>query len=284
MITLKDIILDTLLDVFKLVPFLFFTFLLMELLEHKMKNKSKQIIKKSGKLSPLIGSFLGAFPQCGFSVAATNLYATRVISIGTLIAIYLSTSDEMLPVLLSKRVPFSLVVSLILIKIIVGATFGFLIDFIYRKTKNNIYTISDFCIENHCHCNHGIVKSAFHHTVNIILFIAFLSFLLNIGFEYLGHDIISKILMKDSLLGPFLSSLIGLVPNCGSSVIITNLYLNQTISFGSFIAGLLTGSGVAIMVLFKVNKSMKDNVQILFILYFIGATIGLVIDLLSIVI
>lgn len=279
---MQDIILDTLVDGLKLLPFLFITFLLMEYLEHKMSNKSKKIVKKSGKFGPLIGGILGAFPQCGFSVAATNLYATRIITIGTLISIYLSTSDEMLPILISEKSKVSLIIGVLLIKVITGIIFGFIIDFILRK-KESKYEIKEFCNEEHCHCEHGILLSTIKHTLNILVFIMAISFILNIGFDYLGEDNISKIFMKDSLLGPFIASLIGLIPNCGASVVLTELYLNNTISFASTIAGLLTSSGVGILVLFKVNKKLKENILILLTIYFIGVLVGIVFQLLGIV-
>ena len=147
---MKDIIIETLMDSLKLLPFLFITFLIMEYFEHKMSNKSKNSIQKAGKLGPLLGGLLGAFPQCGFSVAATNFYTTRIISFGTLIAIYLSTSDEMLPILISEKADISLMIKLVGIKIIIGIIFGFIIDFILRKTQKKSVQIENFCHEEHC--------------------------------------------------------------------------------------------------------------------------------------
>ena len=275
-----DIILDTVIDLLKLLPFLFLTFLLMEFLEHKMNKKTKEVIKKSGRFGPLIGSVLGAFPQCGFSVSATNLYVTRIISLGTLIAIYLSTSDEMLPILISEKVNLSIIVTLILIKIIIGIIAGFIIDFIYKK-KSEV-DIKDFCHDNHCDCNHGIIKPAIKHTFNILIFIGLVSFILNIGFEFLGEDNISKLFMKDSIFAPFISSLVGLIPNCGASVVLTELYLKGTISTASVIAGLLTSSGVALLVLFRVNKNLKENITILSLVYFVGVIVGVIMQLIGV--
>lgn len=272
-----EIIHETIVDALKLLPFLFITFLLMEYFEHKMKNKSKKIIKKAGRFGPLFGSILGAFPQCGFSVAATNFYATRIISLGTLISIYLSTSDEMLPILLSEKVELSLIIKIILIKIVVGLIAGFIIDLFIRKEEK--VEIHDFCHEKHCNCAHSILKSSIKHTLDIFAFLIFISLLLNIGFSYLGEETISKLFMKQSIFGPFLASLIGLIPNCGSSVILTELYLNNTISFASMMAGLLTGSGVAILVLFKVNKKRIENLKILSLIYIIGVGVGVILHL-----
>lgn len=281
---MKEIIIETLVDSIKLLPFLFITFLVMEYVEHKLNKKTKKTIEKAGKLGPLIGSLLGAFPQCGFSVAATNFYATKIITVGTLVAIYLSTSDEMLPILISEKADITLIVKMLSIKVLVGIIFGFIIDFILRKNKKEKLQVENFCHEEHCGCSHGILKPTIKHTVNIMLFIIGVSFLLNMAFHYLGEDLLSKIMMKNSIFGPFVASLIGLIPNCGASVIVTELFLNNAISFSSAIAGLLTSSGVALIVLFRVNKNIKENIFILSSVYFIGVFVGIIINLLSIII
>lgn len=273
-----DVIIDTLIDTLKLMPFLFIAFLVLELIEHKLSDSSKNKIKKSGKFGPLVGAIFGAFPQCGFSAAATNLYAARVISVGTLIAIYLSTSDEMLPIMLTSNTPIGTIVSIISLKVVIGMIAGFIIDFVMRnKVTDN--EIKDFCEEEHCDCEHSILKSSVIHTLNITLFIMIISFILNIGLYYLGEDAFANIFMKNSIFGPFVSSLVGLIPNCGASVVITELYLKGAITFGSAMAGLLTGSGVGILLLFKVNHNVKENINILLTIYFIGAISGLLLEL-----
>lgn len=279
---MKEVLLDTLLDAIKIIPFLFVTFLLMEYIEHGFTKKGKEKIKKAGNLGPFFGGLLGAVPQCGFSVMATNLYATRIVTLGTLISIYLSTSDEMLPILISQRCSFSIIIKILLIKVLIGMLAGFIIDFIIRKkTKSSNYEIKKFCDEEHCDCEHGIIKSSIKHTFNILIFIIVITLLLNLGFYYFGNDNIEKLFLKDSFFSPFISSLIGLIPNCGASVALTELYLNNVISFASVIAGLLTGSGVALLVLFKINKNVKENVKILLTLYFIGALSGVVIEIIQ---
>lgn len=279
---MKEVLLDTLLDAIKIIPFLFVTFLLMEYIEHGFTKKGKEKIKKAGNLGPFFGGLLGAVPQCGFSVMATNLYATRIVTLGTLISIYLSTSDEMLPILISQKCSFSIIIKILLIKVLIGMLAGFIIDFIIRKkTKSSNYEIKKFCDEEHCDCEHGIIKSSIKHTFNILIFIIVITLLLNLGFYYFGNDSIEKLFLKDSFFSPFISSLIGLIPNCGASVILTELYLNNVISFASVIAGLLTGSGVALLVLFKINKNVKENVKILLTLYFIGALSGIVIEIIQ---
>lgn len=274
---MKDIIIDTLIDTLKLVPFLFIAFLLIELFEHKFSKKSIKVVESSGKYGPILGSILGIIPQCGFSVMATNLYVTRLITLGTLISIYLSTSDEMLPILISEKAEFSLIIKILLIKLFIGMLVGFIIDKIFKvkKEKKNY----DICEEEHCHCKESIIISSLKHTLNIVVFILLINFILNICFNYLGQDYLSKILLKDSFFGPFISGLIGLIPNCGASVMLTELYINNAINFGSLISGLLTGSGIAIMILFKTNKHFLDNIKVIGILYIVGVLSGIIIEL-----
>ena len=279
-----DIIIDTLLDVLKLIPFLYISFLLIEVIEHKFSNKSEKIIKRSGKYGPLLGGILGIIPQCGFSVLATNLYVTRILSIGTLISVYLTTSDEMLPILISHNVEISLILKILSTKLIIGILFGFIIDYIFRKynSKKKDYHI---CDEEHCNCDkENIWLSSLTHTLKIIVFILIINFILNIIINYYGNEMLSKLFLKDNLLSPFLSSLVGLIPNCGSSVLLTELYLGGAISYASMIAGLLTGSGVAILFLFRYNKNIKENLLILSLIYSIGSFIGLIFEIIKLMI
>lgn len=280
-----DIVIDAIIDNLKLIPFLFIAFLIIEFLEHKINNKNKKIITKSKKFGPIIGSLLGVFPQCGFSVMATNLYITRIITLGTLISIYLSTSDEMLPILLSKNVDIKIIVKILLTKVIIGIIYGIIIDLIInkirKKKENENYQI---CDDEHCHCEKGIIKSTIKHTLNITLFIFITTLIINILFTYIGEEYISKIFLKNTIFGPFITSLIGLIPNCGASVIITELYLNNAISFASLISGLLTGSGTAIIILFKSNKNIKENLGIIALLYLLGAISGIIIEIITLLI
>ena len=157
---------------------------------------------------------------------------------------------------------------------------GFIIDFILRKkTKQNVYEIKDFCHDENCDCEHGIIKSSIKHTINILVFILIITFILNVGVEYLGENNIGKLFLKNNFFSPFISSMIGLIPNCGASVVLTELYLKGVISFAACISGLLTGSGVALLVLFKVNKNKLENIKILILLYLIGVLSGLFINL-----
>ena len=290
-----EIIEDTLIDAIKILPFLFITYLIMEYIEHKMGHKTKHAIKKSGKWGPIIGSILGAFPQCGFSVSATNLYAGRVITLGTLIAVYLSTSDEMLPIFISEAVSPIIILKILGMKLIIGMIAGTLIDVIAHIIRNKVLNkkqstnntveneedeIGHICEEDHCHCNEsGILKSAIHHTLNILMFIIIITFIINTAVHFVGEETIASWILNRPVIGPIIASLIGLIPNCAASVIITNMYLDKVISLGSMISGLLTGAGVGLAVLFKTNNKIKENIGILILLYAIGVISGIVIDL-----
>ena len=222
-----EIIEDTIIDSIKLLPFLFITYLIMEYIEHKTSEKAKETIQKSGKFGPFFGSLLGIFPQCGFSVSATNLYAARVITLGTLIAVYLSTSDEMLPIFISESVPITTILKILGIKLVIGMVAGFLIDMVLRiknKNKQEQEKIIDLCEKDHCHCEHGIVKSALKHTLNIFIFILIVTFVINMAIYFIGEETIAGFLQNKPILGPILAGLIGLIPNCAASVVITQMY------------------------------------------------------------
>lgn len=282
-----DVIKDTLFDAVKLSPFLFLAYLLMEYLEHKTGDKTKKIVQSSGKLGPLLGGILGIFPQCGFSAAAANLYAGRIITMGTLIAVFLSTSDEMLPILISEAAPIGLILKILAIKLVIGVIAGFLIDTIHsitvkkskQQAKQTEEAIGHICEHDHCDCEHGIFKSALKHTINILVFIIIITFIINTLIYFIGEDNIANAIASVPFIGILVSSLFGLIPNCAGSVIITELYLANLISFGSMIAGLLVGSGIGILVLFKSNKHVKENIKITTILYLIGVICGIVLDL-----
>lgn len=280
-----DILLDTIIDVLKLLPFLFITYLIMEYIESKTGDKTKKIIKKSGKFGPLIGSLVGVLPQCGFSASATSLYSARVISLGTLFAVYLSTSDEMLPIFISEAVPINIILKILLIKIIIAIIAGFCIDLILRlinKEKTETEKIIDICEHEHCHCKEeGIFKSALRHTLNITIYIFIISLIINIIVTLIGEDTISNFITNNTILGPVIASLVGLIPNCAASVILTNLYLENVINVSSLIAGLLTGAGIGLIVLFKTNRNVKENLKIMILLYFIGVISGLILQLIN---
>lgn len=282
---MKDIIIDALIDSLKLLPFLFVVYLIMEILEHKSNSHTEKIIKKSGKFGPIIGSVLGIFPQCGFSVMASNLYIVRVISLGTLISIYLSTSDEMLPILLSSNVEVSTILKFLLVKLVIGMLFGLLIDlFVNRKKQKISNEITKICEHEHCHCDENIWWSATKHTFTIFIFVLAINLGMDILINLIGEDKISSFLINRSILGPIVSGVIGFIPNCASSVIITELYLNNALTCGSAISGLLCASGLGVLVLFKMNKNYKENILIVFILYTISVLVGIIFNVLQVTI
>lgn len=278
-----DVIVDTLIDSVKLIPFLFITYLIMEYIEHKTSNKVKSAIQKSGRCGPLIGGLLGIIPQCGFSVAATNLYATRIINLGTLMAVYLATSDEMLPIMISEGIPILTTVKILGIKLIIAVAVGFIIDLIIQaRKKTEEERIIDLCEKEHCDCDHGIIKSALKHTINILIFVIIITFAINTVIYFIGENNIANFLQSNPILAPVLASLIGLVPNCASSVILTQLYVENVITVSTMISGLLVGAGVGLAVLFKMNKGLKENLKIVGILFVVGVISGVGLQLMGI--
>ena len=279
-----DAILDSLIDTVKLIPFLLITYIIMEFIEHKTSHKTKDAIKKSGHFGPLIGGILGVVPQCGFSAAASSLYSARIITLGTLIAVFLSTSDEMLPILISEAVDVRIILSILGIKLLIAVVVGFIIDLFFRKkfeTSEDEPEIKDLCEHEHCHCEHGIFKSALKHTINITLYIFIISLVLNIIIYFIGEDNLAHILNSTPVIGPIIASLVGLIPNCASSVIITQLYLSNVLNFATMIAGLLVNTGVGLLILFRTNKDLKENIKITVLLFAIGVIFGIIFDLIG---
>jgi len=278
---------DSVLDSVRLVPFLFLAYLVMEYLEHKAGEKTLKIIEWAGRYDrrlnpgPVVGALLGVLPQCGFSAAAANLYAGRVISLGALMAIYLSTSDEMLPILLSEQAPIGMIAQMLLIKAAVGMAAGLIIDFA-RHTRGGEHQerIHTICEKEHCGCEKGILRSALNHTVQITFFILVVTFCLNLILHFMGEDVLADFILNQPILGPLLSGLVGLIPNCAGSVVITRLYLEGAMGLGAAAAGLLAGSGLGVLVLFRVNHDRKENLRILGLLYCIGVGVGIMIGLL----
>jgi hypothetical protein len=277
-----DVLLDTLKDSIKLLPFLFIAYFLMEYIEHKTSDKTQKIVEKSGRFGPILGSILGVFPQCGFSAMAANLYAGRIITLGTLIAIFLSTSDEMLPILISEAAPVSMIVKIIIIKIIVGAIIGVCIDLVLGKIIKNKEKekIAEVCEHEHCNCDEeGVLKSSIKHTLNVFIYIFIISLILNAIIYFIGEDTLANVILNKPIIGPIIAGLIGLIPNCASSVLLTKLYLSNVISVSTMLTGLFVGSGVGILVLCKVNKNVKENIKIIALLYAIGVVAGIVLEL-----
>ncbi len=277
-----EVIADTLADTVRLLPFLFLTYLAMEYLEHKTAGRAETVLKKGGRLGPVAGGILGMVPQCGFSAAAANLYAGRVITLGTLISVYLSTSDEMLPILISEadRVGLGTILKILVLKAAVGMAAGLAVDVLVRQKQEVHGHIHALCEHEHCHCEEGgsIWKSAMIHTLQITFFILLISFALNLLLFFFGEELLGRLLLNRPVAGELLAALVGLIPNCAASVVLTRLYLDGAMSFAACMSGLLTGAGVGSLILFRVNRNKKENVKILLLLYGIGVAAGLILE------
>ena len=273
-----DAVLDGFLDTVRLVPFLFLTYLVMEYIEHHTSDRTRAAIRRADRFGPLAGGLLGAFPQCGFSAAAASLYAGRVITGGTLIAVFLSTSDEMLPIFLSSRVDAGLILRIIMIKVVYGVIAGFVVDFLFRSL--NIRKIGagihGICEAQHCDCDEGgIFVSALRHTLSIALFLFLISTALNLFLEMVGTENLENLVFNQPVIGEMLAGLIGLIPNCAASVAITTMYLDGAMSAGAMLSGLMVGAGVGIVVLFRSNRAKRQSAKIVGILYVAGVAGGL---------
>lgn len=276
-----DVLIDTILDCLRMLPFLFIAFIVLEAIEHHAGKKITSALAASGKAGPLIGSALGCIPQCGFSVFAANLYSGGIITLGTLIAVFLSTSDEAIIILLSKPDKGIEILKLILIKVVIGMFAGYIVDLIRRRRPEKQKKVEELCDSENCHCHEhkGIIYPAFLHTIKIFLFIFIFTGALNFLIEFIGIEKLSAILLHDTFFQPLIAALIGLIPNCASSVMLTELYLSGAISFASIVAGLCSGAGIGLIVLFRANKNIKENLKILGLLYAIAAVCGLLLEL-----
>ncbi|MGN0692142.1 MAG: putative manganese transporter, partial [Oscillospiraceae bacterium] len=258
-------------------------FFFMEYFEHKAGDKLSAFLRRAGKSSvggTLVGAALGCVPQCGFSAAASNLYAGEMISAGTLIAVFVSTSDEALPILISDPDSAGLIWKLIAAKLIIAVIAGLATDAVCRLLKNHRRDepFEDICTD--CGCgSHGIWYAALKHTLSIALFILLVNLVLGSLFAAVGEDKVMDFLGGLGFVQPLIAAFVGMIPNCAASVIITELYVKGAITFGSAVAGLATGAGVGLAVLYRVNRSMKENIAVTAALYVIGAVSGIVINL-----
>lgn len=275
-----DVICDTLIDGIRILPFLFLAYLAMECLEHWTGGKMQAVVRRSGKAGPAIGGILGIFPQCGFSAAAANLYAGRIITMGTLIAVFLSTSDEMLPIMISENVALSMIGKILLIKVLFALGAGFAVDALFRRKEEP--QIEHLCERQHCHCERGIWRSAFSHTWKIFLYIIVVSLILNFVIALVGEETLAAVVLNKPALSLFVSALVGMIPNCASSVVLTQLYLSGVLSAGALMAGLLSGSGVGFLVLLRVNEDRRENLRIFGLLYAFGVCAGALIQILGV--
>lgn len=278
-----EVLLHGVIDTLKLVGTLFLTYLLMEFIEHKASERVKGVMIKSGRVGPLVGGIFGAVPQCGFSAAAANLYTGRVITLGTLVAVFLSTSDEMLPILVAGNIKIGSILLILVYKCTVGIVMGFAIDASLKlmNVKREDINIDEICDNDDCHCERGIVLSALHHTLSVSLFVLAVTVIINALFFFFG-DSLSGSLLSMPVVSHIICVLLGLVPNCASSVALSKLGIAGVISTGAMMSGLLAGAGVGLLVLFKMNKRVKENVLITVTLAAIGVIFGLLADLFGI--
>lgn len=281
-----DIVLETGLDTVKIIPFLYLTFLLMEYLEDVAKTGSIKLLKKFPAIGPIVGAAAGTFPQCGFSAAAASLYSGGVITLGTLIAIFLSTSDEMIPILISEKAPLTTILSIVGVKFAIGLISGLLIDILFRiwnrRHPHTEHHIHDMCEDDHCGCeeNHNIFLASLKHTLEVVVFIYVISLVAAFLIEGIGQDNLSAFLGRNEILGIFLSGIIGLIPNCGASVALTTLYLKGLITYGQVMTGLLVSAGVGLLVLFRTNRrNIKGSISIVVLLYIVGVIWGMILHM-----
>ena len=269
-----------------IIPFLYLTYLLMEFLERRAGGAMERIVAGAGRFGPLLGALLGVVPQCGFSAVGAELYAGRVITTGTLLAIFLSTSDEMLPLLISSGAPITLMLKILASKAVIAAIAGFAVDGItriVRRGKKKELRIVEMCSAGHCNCDRqSIWLASIVHTLKITASVFAVSLALEIVLELLGENFLAGILTGKPVIGCLFAALVGLLPNCASSVAITQLYLSGVITSGAMLSGLLVGAGIGILVLIRANRPLKDTLRIIAILFTIGIAAGLLFDLLSI--
>ena len=283
---MSEIIIDSVIDSIKLLPFLFLTYLFMEWLEHKTGSAARNKIRTAGKFGPVWGGLLGVIPQCGFSAAASSLFSGRVLTVGTLIAVYLSTSDEMFPIMISNAVPAATIIKILACKAGIGILSGLVVEYVYThvlKKQEKDMDIHEICEEERCHCEHGLISSAVSHTLKVFVYIFLISLALNIIIGLVGEETLAGLFTGAPVLGELIAALVGLIPNCASSVVITQLYLDHIIGAGAMMSGLLVNAGVGLLILFRLNKDRVQNLKIIATLYGLGVFWGIIIELTGIV-
>ena len=279
-----DLLADALIDTLKMLPFLFVTYLLIEYLEHRASAKLQNRLASMGRFGALGGAVLGCVPQCGFSVAAARLFSGKVITAGTLAAVFIATSDEAVPIFLAHPGQGRLLLLLLLCKILLGVGAGLLLDFVLKDFIGQPVIAQAENHHEHCHDrggSDGIWLGALKKTVQIFLFILVISVLLNLVIAWVGEERLSALLMSNTLFQPFVAGLVGFIPNCAPSILLTELFLNGSIHFGSLVAGLSTGAGMGLLVLFRSNRNLKQNFKILCYIYLVSVLFGMVLQLLG---
>lgn len=278
-----EVLLHGVLDTLKILPFLFLTYLLIELIEHKATARAHALARKTGALGPLAGGLLGAIPQCGFSAAAADFYTGRVVTLGTLVAIFLSTSDEMLPIMISGKMPIGTIILILAYKAAVGILVGFAVDLVIRKRAKREST--SHAKDAHggctCGCKHGIFASALGHTLTVGGFILVSTLIINLLVTLIGDDAIKSIMYDKPFVGHLIAALFGLIPSCAASVALTELCVEGFITVGTMLSGLFSGAGVGLLVLFRVNKNLRENLLTVGILVVSGIIFGMLADILN---
>lgn len=275
---LVEAVMDTTFDCLKMLPFLFVAFILIEALEHYSSDFTAKALAKVGKAGPVVGAVAGCVPQCGFSVMAANLYAGGIISVGTLLSVFIATSDEAVLIIMSNPERVREVGVLLAAKVIIAVTAGYIIDIFFRNQIATVKESGNLCKD--CGCDEedaGIWKPAWHHTIRIFIYLFIFTGILNLCIEIFGIEQLSKFLLGNTIFQPVIAAIIGLIPNCAASVILTQLYLNGAISFASVIAGLCTGAGVGLVVLFKMNRNRRENLKIVGVLFLVAVAAGMII-------
>ena len=281
-----DIVLDALKDTLVLVPFLWLTYLAMEALETKAARKAVEAVQKAGKAGPVLGGVLGVVPQCGFSAVAATLWSGRLVTVGTLIAVFLSTSDELLPVFLAEGAPLGLLARILLTKMAIGIAVGLAVDVVlrllHRDGDGHMHVHGEHCgCEGHdCHEGEGawggVVRSATKHTLQVTLFIFLVTLVVGGAIMVVGEDAFGAFMAGNPVLSVLSSALVGLIPNCAASVVVTELYLDGTLGSAALLAGTLVAAGVGYLVLFRTNASARQNLALVAFLYVVGVAAGLV--------
>ena len=275
---------DAVIDTLKALPFLFVAFLVIEFLEHRAQDKIKHIFTRAGIAGPFIGTILGCIPQCGFSVMSANLYSSGIITLGTLISVFLSTSDEAIILLATAQNGGYEIFKLLITKIIVSIIFGYIIYLIDKKRHHkhhHHHHSHDLCEHDHCGCEEdgSVLKPALIHTAKVFGFLLLFTIIIDLFVAFIGTDSLSHLLLSESVLQPFLAGIIGFIPNCASSVLLTQLYISGTLSFGSLVAGLCANAGAGMLILFRNKKKLKENVKILGLLYICSVVPGILLHL-----
>lgn len=296
-----DIIMDALIDSARMIPFLLVIYIGIELIENKLGDNLIKKVKNAGKIAPALGAAFGLVPQCGFSVMATALYTKKVVSLGTLLAVYISTSDEALPILLSHPDRFEVIFPLLATKFIIALAAGYAVDFalsrvVKQPAHEELCATSEesFSVENEdslnekgC-CGHSchaekidmkeVILHPIIHTLKVFVFIFTVTLLINLIIFSVGEDNLSTILLGNTIFQPIITAIFGLIPNCASSIAITEVFLRGGLSFGSTVAGLSAGAGLGMLVLFRENHNVKENIKIVSLLVAISAFAGIIIQ------